>query len=222
MGDKAIDLVHKKKTKRMDFRIDGKKGQVWVRQTWNYVYVTKKKASKWTPKEKKDFHVAIEKTIRKAWNGKFVLTVKGKSEFAAHYKGKTLTVHFDVDPVSSGAHWTVTAAKIPKGDFHGSKVNWGKQTIELDTEDMNPAKKKGAPKGVTQDPAAHEFGHAIGNATGSPAGHADEYKKTSAYKHHKKSIMNVGMKVKKRHADYLVIELNKIIPDTTFVVKSVK
>lgn len=206
-------LYYKRKAKRMDFELMGKKQKIWIRQYWKYVYSTKGAVKKWTPKEKKDFHKATEKIIRAAWSGKFVLEVAGTSEFATYFKGKTFSVHFDVDPRKVGNHWTVFAIKIPKGGSNGSKVNWSKQEITLDTEDLQPA-DKGAGDGVEMDVAAHEFGHAIGQP--------DEYKATSAFKAHRKSIMNRGNQVKKRHAAHLVKELNKMIPDTTFSVKSVK
>lgn len=210
---KPVKMDHTRKTKRMDFELKGKKQQIWVRQYWSYVYKTKGKVSKWTPKEQKDFHKETEKIIRKSWGGKFVLEVSGKSEFAKLFKGKTFTVFFDVDPRKKGKHWTVFAYKIPKGGSNISQVSWSKQEITLDTEDLAP-EDKGAGGGVKMDVAAHEFGHSIGQP--------DEYKKSSAFSAHKKSIMNRGNEVKKRHAKHLVDELNKMIPDTTFSVKSVK
>ncbi|RUS60912.1 hypothetical protein EGN72_06965 [Pseudorhodobacter sp. E13] len=214
-------LEYSKKTKRMDFEVNGKTQVIWVRQYWEYSYTTKGGATKWTSGEKKKFHQALEKVIRKAWNGKFVLTVTGKSEFATYFKGKTFDVMFDVNPKTSGAHWKVKAIKVPKGDFSVSSVNWNAMEMTLDTEDTVEV-DKGAGGGAKQSGAAHEFGHAIGNTTKVKGGHGDEYSSSSAYKAHKKSIMHSGMQVKKRHADYLVSELNKLIPDTTFAVKSVK
>jgi len=226
MADTAVKkpakLDFKKKTKRMDFEICGAKATIVVRQYWAYTYTTKSGASAWTSKGKKKFHTEIEKIIHKAWCGKFILEVTGTSDFAKYVKGKKFTVYFDVDPKSSGAHWAVTAVKVPKGQFNGSVVNWSQQKMTLDTEDMNEVDKGGGP-GVKQSGAGHEFGHALGNSKHAGAsGHGDEYKDTSAYKAHKKSIMHSGMTLKKRHADYLVTELNKMIPDTTFAVKSVK
>ncbi|MDP5218776.1 peptidoglycan-binding protein [Ruegeria sp. 2205SS24-7] len=209
---KPAKMDHKLKTKRMDFELTGSKQQIWVRQNWDYVYKTKGKVSKWTSKEKKDFHIETEKIIRKSWGGKFVLDVSGTSDFAKYFAGKKFTVFFDVDPRKKGKHWTVFAMKIPKGGSNVSKVNWGKQEITLDTEDLQPA-NKGAGDGVKMDVAAHEFGHAIGQP--------DEYKKSNAFHHHKKSIMNLGNQVKKRHAKHLVEQLNKMIPNTSFSVKSV-
>ena len=55
-----------------------------------------------------------------------------------------------------------------------------------------------------------------------PAGHGDEYPDSSPYKDEKESMMNIGSELKKRHADHLILELNKIIPDTTFAVKDIK
>jgi putative peptidoglycan binding protein len=220
--EKKPKLDFKNKTQRMDFEIKGSNKTIWVRQYWAYTYTTKSGASAWTSNGKKNFHKELEKVIRKAWSGKFVLSVSGTSEFAKYFKDQTFDVKFDVDPKSSGAHWAVKAVKVPKGQFNGSVVNWSKREMTLDTEDMNEIDKGGGP-GVKQSGAAHEFGHALGNSKHAGAsGHGDEYKNTSAYKAHKKSIMHSGMKLKKRHADHLVTELNKMIPNTQFSVKSVK
>ncbi|MFC6638843.1 peptidoglycan-binding domain-containing protein [Sulfitobacter sediminilitoris] len=176
------------KTKRMDFELTGATQKIWVRQYWSYVFKTKGKVSKWTSKEKSDFHKETEKIIRKAWGGKFILEVSGTSDFAKYFAGKIFTVLFDVDPRKKGKHWTAKIVKIPKGSSLVSNVVWSKQEINLDTEDLQPA-DKGAGGGVKMDVAAHEFGHAIGQP--------DEYKSTSSHKHHKKSIMNRGNEVKK-------------------------
>lgn len=204
---------YKKKTKRMNFHVHGDKQTILVRQYWKYNYSTKGGASNWTSAEKRAFHKNIEKVIRAAWGGKFVLDVGGKSDFAKYYDKKRFTVKFDIDPKSSGAHWTVEAIKIPKGNFSRSWVNWGTQTIQLDTEDMVEVDKGGG-KGVKQSGAAHEFGHTIK----SP----DEYIGDTFHRFQKKSIMNRGMQIKKRHAAYLVDQLNRMIPDTRFKVVKVK
>lgn len=219
---KPAKVDFSKKTPRMDFEVKGGRQIIWVRQYWKYNYTTQRGVAAWTPREKKNFHKEIEKCIRKAWNGKFILEVDGTSDFAKFYKKKTFTVKFDIDPKDSGAHWKVTAIKVPKGGFSQSVVRWNKMEIVLDTEDtVEVTKAKSAP-GDKQSGAAHEFGHAIGNSKHVAGGHGDEYKNSSAYKAHKRSIMHSGMQIKKRHADYLVKELSKVIKDTTFKVKSVR
>lgn len=210
---KPAKIDYTRKTKRMDFELTGANQKIWIRQYWDYVYKTKGKVKKWTKQEKKDFHTETEKIIRKAWGGKFVLEASGTSDFAKYFKGKTFTVYFDVDPRKKGKHWTANVTKIPKGGSNVSKVKWSSQVIILDSEDLQPA-DKGAGGGVKMDVAAHEFGHTLGQP--------DEYKASNAFHSHKKSIMNLGNEVKKRHAKHLVEELSKMIPDTTFSVKSVK
>jgi hypothetical protein len=219
---KPSKLDYSKKTSRMDFEVKGKRSVIWVRQYWEYNYLVRGGAGKWGPLEKKAFHRGIEKVIRKAWSGKFVLEVSGESDFAKWFAGKTLDVKFDIDAKKSGAHWKVKAFKVPKGTAKTSKVNWPKMIIQLDTEDTKGQIMPEGEVGETQTPAAHEFGHAIGNTKHIPGGHGDEYKDTSQYRIHRRSIMHSGMKIKYRHADYLVSELNKMIPQTTFSVKSVK
>jgi hypothetical protein len=101
-------------------------------------------------------------------------------------------------------------------------VNWNDQTIDLDTEDTQTVTREEGGKKHKQVPAAHEFGHAAGNSKFGPAGHGDEYPDSSPYKDEKESMMNIGSELKKRHADHLILELNKMIPDTTFAIKDIK
>lgn len=217
MADASAALKARKKTKLFNLEIDGTKQTVWVRQFWAYKWQVASGLPPWTTKQKNTFHKQIEAAIRKTWSGKFVLEASGTSDFAQAMKGKALTVYFDVDPVTSGAHYTVIANKIPAGKWSGSKVSPSKMTIVIDTEDMKPEKKKGAPAGEKQTVASHEFGHAI-----KAAGWSDEYKPGHVHKKDTRSIMNVGSRVRKRHAGHICSELSKIIPNTTFSVKSIK
>jgi len=217
MADAGPALKKKKKTKLFDLEIDGVKQTVWVRQLWTYKWQAKSGMPAWDAKQKKTFHAQIEAAIRKTWSGKFVLEATGTSSFAKAMAGKTLTVYFDVDSVTSGAHYTVIANKIPVGTWSGSKVSPSKMVITIDTEDMKPEKKKGSAKGDKQTVASHEFGHAI-----KAAGWSDEYKAGHVNKADVRSIMNVGSKVRKRHGAHICAELSKMIPNTTFTVKSVK
>ncbi|MGC1504777.1 MAG: hypothetical protein WA782_11650 [Sulfitobacter sp.] len=217
MADPDLKLKASKKTKLMNLEIDGAKQKVTVRQLWKYNWTAVSGVPAWTSKQKTTFHKKIEKAIRKSWSGKFILQVTGKSKFAKAMSGKTLTVIFDVDPVSSGAHYTVNAKKIKPGDWSGSSVEPSSQVINIDTEDMNPEQKPDAPKGMKQTVAAHEFGHAI-----KAANWTDEYWASHKFTKDVKSIMHSGTKLRKRHADHVVSELSKMIPDTTFKVKSIK
>jgi len=219
---KSIKLQFKKDMPRMSIAVDGKKQLVFVQQKWEYIFNEASGVSKWQPKEKKNFHNKVDKAIWAKWSGRYQLAVGGTSDFAKALKGKIFKVSFDIKYVKSGGHWKVTVTKIPKGGFKTSKVNWGTQTIQLDTEDVKPLEREDKDGGKhKQTPAAHEFGHAVGNSKFGGAMHGDEYPEASTYKEEYSSMLNIGSQLKKRHADHLVSELNKMIPNTTFVVKSV-
>ena len=219
----TVTNKYSKNLPRMSIDIDATKSLIFVQQKWAYVFVEKSGVSKWTSKEKKDFHNAADKAIWARWSGKFKLTCSGKSDFARAYKDTVFDVSFDIKYVKSSGHWTVTVTKVPKGSKSPtSSVNWTDQTIALDSEDtklkdlLGTGKKKDK-----QSPFAHEFGHAVGNSKHGPAAHGDEYKSSSANFADKKSMMNIGNQLRKRHADHLVMELDKMIKDTTWTVKSV-
>ncbi|MEM6618815.1 MAG: LysM peptidoglycan-binding domain-containing protein [Pseudomonadota bacterium] len=211
----------KKEMPRMTINVMGKKKLIFVQQRWQYNWLTGGKVSKWTANEKKNYHNNIDKAIWAKWSGKYVLSVSGDSDFARAFATTEFDVSFDIKRVSSGGHWNVNVTKIPKGDWKGSKVNWTTQTITLDSED-HVAVVKDAATGTKQKGAVHEFGHAIGNTSHIEHMHADEYKDASAYKADIKSMMNCGMELRKRHADHLISELNKMIPKTTWKVKAIK
>jgi hypothetical protein len=70
---------------------------------------------------------------------------------------------------------------------------------------------------VPRIPFAHEFGHALGNSRFSMTGmHGDEYKEDSEFVLDNGSMMNIGSQLRKRHLDYILNEINKMIPDTSF------
>ena len=46
--------------------------------------------------------------------------------------------------------------------------------------------------------------------------HGDEYKQSSSYFSDKSSIMNIGSQIQKRHIDYILSQLNGMIPNTVF------
>ena len=222
---KDIKSIYFNDMPRMSITIDANKKLIFVQQKWEYIFVLKPGSgvSKWTNKEKADFHKAADQSIWKRWSGKYKITCSGTSDFAKACKGFVFDVSFDIKKVSSSGHWKVTVTKVPKGSKSPtSSVNWSKQVIKLDTEDTKLRDLRGTGKDKDkQSPFAHEFGHAVGNATGAPSGHADEYKSSSPYKAEKESMLNIGNELKKRHADHIILMLDKMIKDTKFTVKSV-
>jgi len=209
--------TYSKKTDRMDLYVNDKTGTILVQLKWKYSWATSKGTKRWTFTEKAAFHQAADKLIWQIWSDKITLNVGGSSELAKKYKSKGLKVNFDIRWVISGAHWDVSVTKIPVGKFKGSSVNWNKREATLDTEDINPVVRKNAGKSHTQYPVAHEFGHAVGNSIfASSKMHGDEYKQSSSYFSDKSSIMNIGSQIRKRHIDYILSQLNGMIPNTVF------
>ena len=88
-----------------------------------------------------------------------------------------------------------------------SNVRWNDREINLDTEDTKMRKD------YKQVPVGHEFGHAIGYLY-------DEYNSTlsinNGFLFDQDSIMNVGMKLRNRHLQYIIYQLSTIYPNTTF------
>jgi hypothetical protein len=104
----------------------------------------------------------------------------------------------------------------------------------IDTNDIAPDLKTNGFANALQFPVAHEFGHTIGNVPLLyPGSHGDEYyskpilkpysadiSQTIANYNDYQSIMNIGSSIRERHFDYLLRELNTIIPDTIFYFNS--
>ncbi len=213
---KSIKSDYKKDMPRMSIEVDGKKALILVQQRWQYVYKVASGGTKWTSKEQTRFHDKADKAIWKKWSGKFLVQVLGSSDFARVFKDTTFKVNFDIEKVTSGGHWTVTVNKLKRGRFERSSVDWDKQTIALDTEDLKLAAKVSEEGRGLQKAITHEFGHAVGGH-----GNLDEYPPSSPHYSQVKSLMNLGSQLKKRHADHIMAELSKMIPDTKFAVKSV-
>ncbi len=79
-------------------------------------------------------------------------------------------------------------------------------------------------KSKKQVTVAHEFGHAIGNTAKLMRG--DEYYNPyrtvqSPFATDASSIMNIGGKLRRRHFQGILEELNKMIPQTKFSIRSV-
>jgi hypothetical protein len=83
--------------------------------------------------------------------------------------------------------------------------------------DIENIPKQLNPFRLTQKNIAHEFGHTLGNVVSIKNMHGDEYKPKSSYYSDVSSLMNLGMELKARHFDYIVKEINTIMPNTHFI-----
>jgi len=207
-----------RKTDRMDIYIHEHAQRIMVQLKWKYEYKISIGTTNWTKQQKVDFHHQADALIWSKWSGKLKVGVKGTSDFARKYEKVAFIMDFDIKWVLSDPHWNVTVTKIPPGNFASSNVEWDDRKITFDTEDV---KKR---SDIDQWAIAHEFGHAVGNSKYSmEGGHGDEYTVSNPfdllqqiYKLDKNSMMNKGSELRSRHIDYVVSQLNLMIPDTTF------
>lgn len=209
-----------RETDRMTIDIDTDRNLVWVRQRWLYSWITAPKLAPWTVAERRAYHRRFEAAVLRGWNNRATLRVSGVSPFARSMARAILSVRLDIQWVLKGPHWMVTVKKIPAEQFDVSKVNWGQRRIWLDTNDLSWRRFGAGNTATRQLPVQHEFGHAFGNVP--ERGHGDEYKNSSPYKDDNASIVNVGDQLRARHFDHLMSELDRMVPDTRFVVASVK
>lgn len=208
---------YSKRTNRMDFLIDESRKTILIKQKWKYSWLNAPGTSTWLYLEKKDFHAEVDKLIWNSWGSFFKLKTTGTSTFANNHNLTRWNVDFDIEWVTSNEHWEVEVTKIPSKTFSGSKIIWSSRKIILDTEDTSQVKRNEGGVDYFQTPVVHEFGHAAGNSIVSiPGMHGDEYKVSSSFYHDKQSLMNIGSDLRIRHLDYILTQLNSMIPNTSF------
>ncbi|MCO6505388.1 MAG: hypothetical protein J6568_08245 [Snodgrassella sp.] len=105
--------------------------------------------------------------------------------------------------------------------FETSYVIWEQRIISLDTEDIKSNYKSYIGlKDYYQFPIAHKFGHTVENVPF--VGHSDEYHNDNRingdFKLDYPSVMNVGNELRKHHLDYILNQLNTMLPNTTFYI----
>ncbi|MGM5630929.1 hypothetical protein O2K51_08490 [Apibacter raozihei] len=214
-----------KKTDRMDIFIEEEQNSILVQEKWQYLWHTK--VTPWLLSEKRHFHKLADLRIWSVWSGYFKLKVTGSSNFATKHKSTSFTLNFDIKWVLKNPHWNVTVTKIAPNTFEQSYIKWNERVIHLDTEDTKlNFKGKVNSKSFYQYPIAHEFGHTVGNSyfalIGKTAIHSDEYSLNNllngGFKLDYSSIMNIGNELRNRHLDYILIQLNSMIPNTYFII----
>ena len=202
--------------------IDTTHGTIFLQEKWLYTWMVQPPLAEWTLEEKRKFHNAADRAVWAAWSNRAKLRAAGTSDFAKRFAGRDITINLDIRWVTAGGHWNVTVTKIPVGQFATSSVQWAARKITLDSNDTTRrtfVNGAGTPN-TTQMPVAHEFGHAIGNSIA--IGHeGDEYVAGKAHNADAASIMNVGHALRARHFETIIDELNKMIANTTFSVRTV-
>lgn len=213
-----------KQTDRMDIYIEEARNTILIQEKWEYNWLTK--VTPWTLVEKRKFHQMADNLIWKKWSGFFRLKVSGTSVFAQKHRNTTFTVNFDIKWVLEKPHWHVNVTKIISGRFERSNVNWTDKTINIDSEDTKIVVHPQNGKNYRQYPIAHEFGHTIGNTYNALIGqksiHGDEYNTdiriNGGFFLDRLSIMNIGNDLRKRHLDFILLELNSMLSNTQFYI----
>jgi hypothetical protein len=231
-------MNYSKQTDRLDLHIDDSSKTILIRQRWAYEWKYIAGATPWTHAEKIFFQQQALMLITAIWESAPKVNVKGSSTFAKQNSKSGFQFRFDIQqslisPLLAVPHWAVHVYKIPQNHFSKSKVNWMNRLVILDMSDIIAIPKSVKGLNTFQYPIAHEFGHMIGNVTGIfPGSHGDEYRispvndglsgnnRNVAYYADKDSIMNIGFSLRERHYDYLLRELNIIIPNTSFYFNS--
>jgi len=211
----------KKELRWCDLRIDTREGKITVLQKWDYKWLTAHGVSGWTPGIKEKFHKLVKSSIMRVWSN-INLKLEGSSSLCEQFDKKGMFLEFDIRRVSKDCHWSVKVTRLKKSTkFQTSRVLWKERIILLDTKDANLTNKKNNYTGLKgkQTPVAHEFAHTIGNSYRFNNG--DEYSFKSPHLQDTNSILNVGDKVRERHLDKIIKELNSMVSDTKFSVKSI-
>lgn len=196
-------------------------GHVFVQEKWHYEWFADPGAEAWSLAEKRAFHALVDQQIWSVWSsGQFHLRVRGKGEFVRKFPTRLPVSEFDIKWVLKGGHWQVRARKTAPGAAltrdDDSEVKFRERKIFLTKKDFGPNRgaQNAAGKTTAHFPTgAHEFGHTV--ATSKDNLH-DEYGAGNANLADTDSIMNIGRKVRARHIEALLEELNKMIPGTQF------
>ncbi|AUC76951.1 hypothetical protein [Olleya sp. Bg11-27] len=129
---------------------------------------------------------------------------------------KEFNLEFDIQWVTSGEHWEAFAQKIKPNEKIGAYTSVNVRKIffrHIDTE----RRILGA---INQNTVKHEFGHTIGgdDEYGNDYKRAeDRTKYESRYVKDNNALMNIGNNLRNRYIDEIKSELNKMIPNVTFV-----
>ncbi|MDQ6434709.1 hypothetical protein RB623_11700 [Mesorhizobium sp. LHD-90] len=203
--------------------IDTTNGFVFFQERWKYEWLLTGALSAWTYAEKKKFHDSADRAIWSAWSFKAKLSVSGTSAFARRFIGKGIPINLDVRWVLKDQHWDVKVYKVAKGTYRTSNVNWEDRIIEFDTNDFDVKNfENGDDPDTKQIAVAHEFGHAVGNSKHVSPNRGDEYKPGHVNVHDHASIMNHGNQLRSRHFQTIIEQMDTMIPDTTFAIKSLQ
>jgi hypothetical protein len=215
--------------------LDTRKGHVFVRSDWNYIWLVEDDQPPWTAQERIAYHEAVDHWVWARWSHRAKIKVNtgpptgpprpgdldrmSKAEdFRQRCNNITLSLTFDVRRVEGNGHWTVTVKKVhpdPKSigqpGFQRAYVDFDKKSILLHSTDASLRRARREDDPVRRpgfSVLAHEFGHALLLD--------DEYEKDNAAYDDWRSIMNVGRELRERHLRTVCAALKKMVPGCSF------
>jgi hypothetical protein len=198
--------------------------RIFIREDWQYRWVTAQGQPAWTPEEQIAFHRAVDRAVWVHWSNRARILARsvGVTRHPAtddrkwEINGVALVISFDVRMVRGGGHWRVTATKVdpatrPKPR---AEVKNEKNEIELYTTDLLVKKAirfEGDSWHVGFSVQAHEFGHTVLGLE------SDDYKPASNPNFDdRESIMNVGEQLRARHLRTVCEALASMVPGCRF------
>jgi hypothetical protein len=215
-------MVYAVKTDRMYITLSLSAGYIFVQQKWRYNWIDNPTMSPWTLQEKRDFHNKSDKLIWSLWSSHAYVTITGNSQLAQEYRNTKFRINVDIKWVvgRENEHWNVNVKKVPQNQYSTSSgVQWNNRVIQLESSDVEEMARPGYINPTIiyrKNAVSHEFGHSFGNsiyardAANNPM-HGDEYKEPALSRFQDDgSIMSVGSGVRKRHYDFLKLELERM------------
>lgn len=216
-------MYYQRETPRMSIEINTMNREIIITQKWHYQWIEGDiPISPWNPKEQEVFHKNCEYQIWMIWSKRFKLKLINTKDNPKHkiQKSDIYTVIFNITYHHSPRidwHWLVKVKKAFKleGELR-SNVDWVNREISLLSVEIEDERSKNIYGSFQTFIIPHEFGHAMGDLD-------DEYGKV--YGNTKNpvfvldfnSIMNIGHELRWRHINYIVSELDKMIPDGKFI-----
>ncbi|MEZ4447383.1 MAG: hypothetical protein R3B72_50370 [Polyangiaceae bacterium] len=199
--------------------LDTVTGAIFVQEQWRYEWLLGAGATAWTLSERRRFHHTADAHIWGNWSNRVRIRATGTHALAS--LGHDLQVSFDIRWVLSGGQWRVFVTKLAPGVASPrSYVSFATREIHLDTLDVVPHAVgndagQSRPRFFT---IPHEFGHTLPNASGSGTPVDDEYNSGHAHLGDTDSLMNIGHRIRARHVQAVVDELNTMLSNCHFEV----
>lgn len=202
-------IFSEKRTERMDIIIDESMHEILIKQRWMLMDFTSTSQllqcfghnklfllNRW----KQEFQDWVRRIIEDHWNFQdlFLLKlilVEDETAFYRRNKMAIWTVRFQIDWVVADAHWSVLLSNCPCPIR--PSVDWETRLIRIGRFDTNL-------------PKANPYTRQIATL------HGDEYNKVSPYHIEERIIGDIGVELRLRYIDCVLLELETMIPSVKF------